>query len=154
LERNSLPYRAKLFLKSVVIHKGINLKDSILEQAYALSEEILKNIELTEIPLTNIALKTSRLARLLNDFEHQKIFQYEASGYPTKPGGVPPEIFALNQKAKRTYFEKDTNDKLTEYATLKSIEQYESELASAKDSLQVAIDANISIKKMGTGTIK
>lgn len=121
------------------------MKDSILEQAYALSEEILKNIELTEIPLTNIALKTSRLARLLNDFEFQKIFQYEASGYPTKPGGVRPEIFALNQKAKRTYFEKDPNDKLTEYATLQSIEQYESELASAKDSLQVAIDANISI---------
>jgi hypothetical protein len=121
------------------------LKESILEQSFTLSEEILKNIELSEIPLTNIALKTSRLARLLNDFEHQKIFQYEASGYPTKPDGVPPNIFELNQKAQRTYFEKNKNDELIEYAKLESIEQYESELASAQDSLHMTADANISI---------
>lgn len=121
------------------------MKESIIEQAFNLSEEILQNIELTEIPLTNIALKTSRLARLLNDFEYQKIFQYEASGYPTKPDGVPNDIFALNQKAKRTYFEKDEKDELKEYAKLKSIEQYESELTSAKDSLQMTTDANVSI---------
>lgn len=120
------------------------MKDSILEQAFNLSEEILKNIELTEIPLTNIALKTSRLARLLNDFEFQKIFQYEASGYPTTPNGVNPDIFALNQKANRTYFKKE-KETLTEYANLKPIEQYENELETAKESIAVARDPNISL---------
>ena len=47
------------------------MKNTVLEQALQLSEEILSNIELNEISLSNIALKTSRLARLLDDFENQ-----------------------------------------------------------------------------------
>ena len=121
------------------------MKNSILEQAFNLSEEILKNIELTEIPLTNIALKTSRLARLLNDFKYQKIFQYEASGYPTTPDGVHPDIFELNQYAKRTYFQKQQNGELIEYAHLEPIEQYENELIAAKESIISAKDADVSI---------
>mgnify|MGYP000465787542 CR=1 FL=1 len=39
-----------------------------LEEALELSAEILKNIELSDMPLALIALKASRLARLLNDF--------------------------------------------------------------------------------------
>jgi hypothetical protein len=42
-----------------------------LAEALQLSSEILRNIELNEIPLENVALKTGRLARLLNDFEMQ-----------------------------------------------------------------------------------
>lgn len=49
-----------------------------LKEALSLSEEILTDIELNKIPLTNIALKISRLSRLLNDFDHQKIMEYEA----------------------------------------------------------------------------
>ncbi len=45
----------------------------VLQEALSLSGEILKNIELSEIPLANIALKASRLGRLLNDFDWQKI---------------------------------------------------------------------------------
>lgn len=56
-----------------------------LDEALNLSEEILKDIELNRIPLTNIALKTSRLARLLNDSDTEKIMQYEAGGYPLGP---------------------------------------------------------------------
>lgn len=124
------------------------MKNDILEQALQLSEEILSNIELTQIPLSNIALKTSRLARLLDDFENQKIFQYEASGYPTTPNGINPEIFDLLRKAKRTYWKKDGKDKngkLKEYAKVKSIEQCENELLSAKESIVAAKDADVSI---------
>ena len=60
-----------------------------LREALALSEEILKNSELNEMRLANIALKASRVARLLNDFSHQRILEYEASGYPSTPDGVP-----------------------------------------------------------------
>jgi len=53
-----------------------------LAEAFSLSSEILQNIEKNEFPLTDTALKTSRLARLLNDFEHEQAMQLEASGYP------------------------------------------------------------------------
>ncbi len=53
-----------------------------LKEALLLSEEIMRNIELNEIPLTNIALKTARLARLMNDFQMAELLRYETSGYP------------------------------------------------------------------------
>ena len=66
-----------------------------LAEALALSAEILKNLELSELSLANIALKVSRLARLLNDFDAQKMMEYEVSGYPMTPGGVPQHIYQL-----------------------------------------------------------
>jgi hypothetical protein len=66
-----------------------------LTEALALSAEILQNIELSQFPLENIALKTGRLARLLNDFQMQKIIEYEVAGYPTFPEGLPPNIYQL-----------------------------------------------------------
>ena len=77
-----------------------------LREALGLSEDILKNVELSEIPLANIALKASRLARLLNDFENQKIFEYEASGYPTTPSGVSADVYRLGVFAEREYKQK------------------------------------------------
>lgn len=59
-----------------------------LLEALKLSEEILRNLELVEIPLESIAFKATRLARLLNDFTYQEIMQYEAGGYPIGPNGV------------------------------------------------------------------
>ena len=50
--------------------------------ALDLSKEILKNIEQSEISLALIALKTNRLARLLNDFEMVRLMELEISGYP------------------------------------------------------------------------
>ncbi|WJH38963.1 hypothetical protein N7E02_18755 [Aliirhizobium terrae] len=60
-----------------------------LEEALALSGEILRNIELSETALSVSLLKASRLARLLNDHDHQLAFEYEASGYPSEAAGVP-----------------------------------------------------------------
>lgn len=44
-----------------------------LNDALNISEELLTDIELSRLPLANIALKGSRLARLLNDFDYQRI---------------------------------------------------------------------------------
>ena len=52
-----------------------------LSNALELSNEIIRNIEYDEISLANIALKTVRLARLINDFEMAEIIRYEISGY-------------------------------------------------------------------------
>lgn len=74
-----------------------------LEEANSLAEEVLRNVELSELPLANIALKASRLARLLNEYEYQKIMEYEASGYPSTPDGVAPEVWQLAITAGRVY---------------------------------------------------
>lgn len=117
-----------------------------LREALSLSEEILRNLELSEVPLANVALKTSRLARLLNDFSHQKIMEYEASGYPSTPGGVPADAFELAVAAGRSFQEKDekTNQE-KKYIYMTSIEALEQELQGFETSLSAARDPDVSI---------
>lgn len=114
------------------------MKNKLLEQSLDLSEEILSNIELDNIGLVNITLKTLRLSRFLNDFEMQKIFQYELSGYPTSTNGISKEIFALLKKADRTYYEIDSNGKKSEYGKTDSIEKYVTKIESGKQELNAA----------------
>jgi len=117
-----------------------------LEGALALSAEILKDIELSRVTLATIALKSSRLARLLNDFEIQNIFAYEAQGYPTNPEGVPPAIWSLLDRAGRTFQQKDPESKETKtVAYLESVELLEAQIASARISLEVCRDPDVSI---------
>ena len=115
------------------------------KEAFLLSEEILRNIELSEIPLTNVVLKTSRLARLLNEFDFQKIFEYEAGGYPVGPGGFKPDIWKYLQLAGRVYQKKNKEEVITEYGISESIENLESEIEATKIGIDAARDANVSI---------
>jgi len=115
-----------------------------LREAIELSEVILRNIELSELPLSNIALKSSRLARILNDFEHQKIFEYEAGGYPSNPDGVPPEVWELAGIAGRQYNEK-YKEEIKTYAYLESIDQLENELKAAQVGIEAARDRDVSV---------
>ena len=117
-----------------------------LDEALLLSGEILKDIELSSISLAKIALKASRLARLLNQDNPQQIFSYEASGYPTTPGGVAPEVWRLLELAGRTYQEKDSNSKdIRTLAFLESIEQLEEQITAAKIGLEAAKDHDVSV---------
>ena len=84
-----------------------------LKEALTLSSEILRNIELSEIALANIALKTSRLARLLNDYDVQKIMEYEVGGYHSTLDGIPPDVWRLMKMAGRVYEQKDSNTEET-----------------------------------------
>lgn len=111
-----------------------------LNEALILSKEIIKNIELSEIPLSNIALKTARLTRLINDFEMTEIMRYEISGYPTNPREfVPKDKWKLGIKANRLKSEDST-----QYIYPESIEQLEGELDFNKIAIEVASDADIS----------
>lgn len=111
-----------------------------LNEALKLSEEIIKNIELSEIPLSNIALKTARLARLINDFDMTEIMEYEISGYPISPSGfVPKDKWRLGIIANRLKSEDST-----QYIYNESIEQLEGELDFNKLAIEVARDADIS----------
>lgn len=117
-----------------------------LEEALSLSEEILKNLELSEIPLTNIALKSSRLARLLNDFETQKIMEYEVSGFPSTPSGLSPEIYQLAIAAGREFQLKDDKTaKLRSYVYIESIEELEHQTKIAEKALDAAKDRDVSV---------
>lgn len=85
-------------------------------QILQLSEEILKNIELSEITLSNVVLKCSRLARLTGNQKAMDLFYYELAGYPKdKNGYVQPEAFELARHANRTFYKKDKSGKSIEY---------------------------------------
>ncbi|MDB5730181.1 MAG: hypothetical protein JWQ03_76 [Variovorax sp.] len=117
-----------------------------LREALALSEEILRNLELNEVPLANIALKTSRLARLLNDFSHQKMMEYEASGYPSGPGGVPAEAYKLAVLAGREFeVEDDKSKEVKKYIYMTSIEALEQQVQGFETALTAARDPDVSI---------
>ncbi|MFF8603585.1 hypothetical protein ACF065_24320 [Streptomyces sp. NPDC015232] len=51
-------------------------------EALLLSEELLGDIELSRIPMQDIARKASRLARLMDDFPAIEWLQFEVAGYP------------------------------------------------------------------------
>lgn len=115
-----------------------------LREALTLSDELLRNIELAQVPLTNAALRAARLARLLNDFGHQKIFEYEAGGYPSAPTGVTAEVWRLAEAAGRTYQQSDDKGVLNWYVRTESIEQLEAQVEGAKLGLDAARDVSVS----------
>jgi AbiTii len=117
-----------------------------LEEALGLSDEILRNTELNEITLSAIALKASRLARLLNDFDYQQAFEYEASGYPSDPDGVQPDVWKVAQLSGRVHLskEKDT-DEPTEKAYLQSISALQNAIDVSQSALAAAKDPNVSV---------
>lgn len=116
----------------------------VLTEALNLSSEILKNIELSEIPLTNIFLKASRLARLVNDFDIQNIMDYEASGYPSTPTGIEPPIWQLVKLAGRTY-KVEAQGEVKELGYTASISELEEQLRLGESALTAARDRDISI---------
>jgi hypothetical protein len=117
-----------------------------LREALALSDEVLRNIELNELPLANIALKVSRLARLLNDFSHQKVMEYEASGYPSTANGVVPDVYQLAVSAGREFQQKDIQSgHVQSYIYPTSIEELEQELKGLEHALAAARDPDVSV---------
>lgn len=112
-----------------------------LNEALSLSTEILRNIELSEIPITNIALKASRLARLLNDFDMQKILEYEVSGYPSTPDGVPTAVWRLAEIADRKFVHTEPiTRKSNTVIFLESISSLEEQIRTTEAALDAARD--------------
>lgn len=126
---------------------NVQINHKSLDEALKLSEEILSDIE-SGVSLGTCALRASRLARLLQDFDYQRIFFYENSGYPSGPSGIAPEIWELCIKAERvktTLEDKDGEKKEVERASKKSIGASLLNLEALKDNLKVSHDPNISI---------
>lgn len=58
------------------------LRSSGLKTAKELSEVILTDLEINQLPISQILMKTKRLARLLHDSDAQKWIDFEITGYP------------------------------------------------------------------------
>jgi hypothetical protein len=117
-----------------------------LQEALDLSAEILKNIELSELPLVNVTLKGCRLARLLNDMAFLRVFELEVSGYGTYPDGLPLDLWGFAELAGRTYLSKDRKTDETKSVMFpESIAQLEEDLMLTKVALEASQDADISI---------
>lgn len=117
-----------------------------IKECTELSAEILKNFELSEIPVSNIILKCLRLCRLLGDEEGILLFTYESSGYPQKLTAEPWRIAKL---AGRTYWgtKKDElgKDVDCEFAKTELVAVMEETIDAQKIRLAAASDPNVSI---------
>lgn len=122
-----------------------------LNEALQLSEQIIQNIELSEIPLSNIALKAARLARILGDFEMEKVFRFEVSGYPlTGENTVAPEAWASGGIAGR-HVETRDKDALVNKMQIQSISQLEMIIKIGEIALAAAKDADVSVTSANPG---
>jgi hypothetical protein len=115
------------------------------DAAIGLAEEILSNIELSDISLSAVMLKCARLARILGDAEHRQIFNFEAGGYPSTPSGIQPDIFELGRKSGRVYKDKNSDGQETERMNVDSVEALEKKVENKKIALIASVDPNISI---------
>ena len=110
-----------------------------LAEAEVLAGEILRDIELSQIPLSLVVLKTLRLARIVNDFEAQQIFEWESGGYPQAATGVTREVWTAAEKANRVHFwSKSSNQERTPHMYRESIEQLETYKEIGSIGLQAA----------------
>lgn len=69
------------------------------QAALALAEELLSNIELSELPAAALARKAGRLARLLDDEDALGWLRYEITGYPD--GTLDPAAWAAATRSNR-----------------------------------------------------
>jgi hypothetical protein len=111
-----------------------------------LAEEILRNIELDEIPLRNTLLKCARLARLTGSENAINLFNYELNGYPKDEKGlVLYKAFDLSRHVNRPFKKKDDFGTEKEYMISETVAELEAELETAKTQMSVAHDRDISV---------
>ena len=117
-----------------------------LAEAETLAADILQDIELSYGRLSVVALKALRLARLLNDFDAYRIFQWECSGYPRGEAGVSSEVWQAGEEAGRTFYSTDNSSKTSKKVMFtESIEQLEQMVTVGNTGLQAAQDPNVSL---------
>ena len=120
-----------------------------INECTKLSEEILKNFELSELPVSKIILKCLRLCRLLNDEDGILLFTYESSGYPeTEDNHLTSDAWRIAKIAGRRFFEKEgegKNEHSVEYAKIQLLAEYEEIIDAAKIRLASAKDPDISL---------
>jgi hypothetical protein len=72
------------------------------EEALALAEELLADIELSRLPSAEVARKASRLARLVDDNDAMTWLRFEVAGYPSGQT-LSAEAWAAAVRSNRTF---------------------------------------------------
>ena len=118
----------------------------VAAEAQSLCADILKDIELSQIPLAVAALKAMRLSRLTNDFEHQQIFEWESGGYPRGQSGVSRDVWRVGVQAGRTFYKWDRDSETNkQYMYRESIEQLERLIEMGTIGVRAAQDPSASV---------
>lgn len=108
-----------------------------LQDCLSLAEEILKNIELSELPMDKVIYKCLRLVRLLNDENGIELFLYEASGYERDNNGkYTLKAYLIGEKLGRVHYD-SKGKKVLSGAHLSEIEE---RILLLKERLKVAKD--------------
>lgn len=116
------------------------------KEVLMLAEEILKNLELQEISLSNIVLRCARLARITGNQNAMDLFKYELAGYPKDDRGyILSDAFQLAKYANRSFRQKDKTGIAKEYMFPETVAELENELIAAKEQMKVAFDKDVSI---------
>lgn len=110
------------------------------EEAETLSSGILEDLEYNQADLSIIGFKVLRLARLLNDFEAQQLFEWECGGYPLNLNGkVDRNVWEAAREAGRAYFDRGSKSKAPSESIFRhSIEELEQIISTGKISLEVS----------------
>ncbi|MGE7751729.1 hypothetical protein [Lysinibacillus fusiformis] len=126
------------------------------KEALDLSEEILKNFELSEIPTQHIILKCLRLARLIHDFEAVEWLKQEANGFEIdKEGYLTKVAWRAARRSGRRYFtdkpdSDEENPEKVERAFVDTIAVMEASVNAAMARMDVSYDRNVSISTHST----
>ena len=111
-----------------------------INECMSLAEEILKNFELSEMPVGNILLKCLRLYRLLGDEEGMELFLYETSGYPTSPDGISSDIWTIGGIVGRHYQGKNSDGKTVTFMNRSTLSELSALIETNKERLKIAGD--------------
>lgn len=120
-----------------------------IRECSELSAEILKNFELSELPVSNIILKCLRLCRLLGDEDGILLFTFESSGYPSTPKGMTSDAWRIAKISGRRYLQKEEGNsnpnQVIERANITLVAELEESIASQKIRLAAATDPDVSL---------
>ena len=123
------------------------LNNNRIKECTELSSEILKNFELSEIPIGNIILKCLRLCRLLGDQDGISLFTFESSGYPRGADGrftLEAERIAIIAHRQFQQYDHKTK-KEAEYVSYALISNIECDIETLRIKLAASADPNISL---------
>lgn len=117
------------------------------EESLNLSEEILRNFELNEIPTQQIILKCLRLARILNDIEGVEWLKQESHGFEkNQEGKLTSKAWEAAARSGRCFFKQNEEfEELSEFAFTETIAVMETTILLSKQRMEVAHDPDIAI---------
>ena len=115
--------------------------ESKRSESLKLSEEILADIELSNLPPTALVRKTSRLARLLDDTVAMSWLRHETTGYaPTKENNLDASAWAAAKKSGRDHYESGKH-----VANPASLSQLQAEIDASKLQYAATADASYQV---------